>query len=315
VEYFQLIIGLVALILGGELLVRASVGFALRAHIAPLVIGMTIVSFGTSAPELLVSISAALEGHPDVSTGAVIGSNISNLALVLGITVLIYPIHIKRDSLTIDWPVMMLASILLYCFSSNLLLEAWEGVLFLVILVSFSAWLITRSRKKGIALSVVEEVGEMKKPRPIVKDVLFFVLGIAGLYGGSEWLIDAVVSIAHSKGVSEKLVSVTIVAFGTSLPELVTSVVAAFRKETDISIGNLIGSNIFNILAILGITAIVKPIKVSPSLLQFDAYFMLGVAALLLPFMMHERKVGRIKGGILVLIYILYVYWVLVREI
>lgn len=313
-EYLWLILGLVALVLGGEFLVKGAVSIALKAKISPLVVGMTVVSFGTSAPELLVSLSAVFDGYPDVSVGAVVGSNISNIGLVLGITVLIFPIVVNRDSLRIDWPLMILATFMFYFFAMNGEISWWEGSIFMVILSLFTFWLIRRSRREGIQLAAESEVEEINVGNPVYKDVFFLAIGMLALYFGAEWLIDSVVSIASSQGVSEKLISVTIVAFGTSLPELVTSAMAAVRKETDISIGNLIGSNIFNIFAILGITSILHPLKISQSINQFDMYFLLAISILLLPLMLFGKKIGRLKGVFLILFYAGYVYFSIIAE-
>lgn len=316
-EYFQLIAGFLVLILGGEALVKGAVNLAVKLNISPLVVGMTIVSFGTSAPELLVSLGAATTGHPDVSIGAVIGSNISNIALVLGLTVLIFPIAISRDTLRIDWPLMMIASLLFYLFARDGMIELFEGVIFVSILILFTGWLFIKSRKQGkaaladLALDVDVNTAEQSN---IYKDLLFLLLGFVGLFYGADWLIDSVVTIAQDYGISEKLISVTVVAFGTSLPELVTSCTAAYRKETDISIGNLIGSNVFNILAILGITSIVHPIHVAESINSFDVYYMLGISALIFPLMYFGRKIGRLKGVLLVFVYFIYIYLVIVAE-
>lgn len=178
----------------------------------------------------------------------------------------------------------------------------------------FTFWLISRSRKAGVQLAAENEVEELNMGNPIYKDVLFLLIGMASLYFGAEWLIDSVVSIARIHGVSEKLISVTVVAFGTSLPELVTSAMAAVRKETDISIGNLIGSNIFNIFAILGITSIVHPLQISNSINQFDVYFLLGISILLLPLMLFGRKIGRLKGLFLMVYYFGYIYFSILAE-
>ena len=293
---------------------RGAVSIALKAKISPLVVGMTVVSFGTSAPELLVSLSAVLDGYPDVSVGAVVGSNISNIGLVLGITVLIFPIVVNRDSLRIDWPLMILATFLFYFFAMNGVVSWWEGTIFISILSLFTFWLIRRSRREGVQLAAESEAEELNAGNPAYKDILFLALGMVALYFGAEWLITSVVSIAKSQGVSEKLISVTIVAFGTSLPELVTSAMAAIRKETDISIGNLIGSNIFNIFAILGITAVVHPLTISDSINQFDVYFLLGISLLLLPIMLFGKKIGRWKGVFLILFYVFYVYFSIMAE-
>lgn len=313
-EYLWLTLGLTALVLGGEFLLRGAVSIALKAKISPLVVGMTVVSFGTSAPELLVSLSAVFGGYPDVSVGAVVGSNISNIGLVLGITVLIFPIAVNHDSLRIDWPLMILATFLFYFFAMNGELSWWEGVVFIAILSIFTFWLILRSRKEGVQLAAESEVEDLDVGNPAYKDILFLSIGMVALYFGADWLIQSVVSIASSQGVSEKLISVTIVAFGTSLPELVTSAMAAFRKETDISIGNLIGSNIFNIFAILGVTAILHPLRISDSINQFDVYFLLGISLLLFPMMLFGKKIGRWKGFFLILFYAFYIYFSIVVE-
>ncbi|KAA3649637.1 MAG: sodium:calcium antiporter [Bacteroidetes bacterium] len=314
-EYLLLVTGFVVLILGGEFLVRGAVSLALKLNISPLVVGMTIVSFGTSAPELLVSIEAAITGHPDVSMGAVVGSNISNISLVLGLTVLIFPISISKNTLKIDWPLMMVASILLYILCLDGVIDFKEGILFIAILASFTAWLFIKSRKKGEIVNADLDIDvEQSVKTNIWRDLLFLFLGFTGLFYGADWLIGSVVEIATNHGISEKLISVTVVAFGTSLPELVTSCMAAFRKETDISIGNLIGSNLFNILAILGITSLIEPIAVSDSINHFDMYYMLGISLLVFPLMYFGRKVGRLKGLLLVSVYIIYIYFSIVME-
>lgn len=313
--YVQLLVGLIVLVLGGDFLVKGAVRVALRFNISPLVVGMTVVSLGTSAPELLVSLSSVLSNHPDIGVGAVIGSNISNLGLVLGLTVLIFPMFVHRDSLRIDWPMMMFSSILFYYFALDGQLIFWEGGTMFLLLVIFLSWIVYRSRKSGKSLAAENEVVEEQESSNVFKDIGFFVFGIIGLYFGSEWLIDAVAEIASSNGVSEKLISVTIVAFGTSVPELVTSLVAAFKKETDISIGNLIGSNVFNLMAILGITAIVHPLQVSDSMNGFDIFFMLGVSFILFPLMIIKNRLGRISGVILLLSYVFYIYFSIISEI
>lgn len=312
-----LLAGFLVLIAGGEFLVKGAVSIALKLKISPLVVGMTIVSFGTSAPELLVCIEAATSGHPDVSIGAVVGSNISNLALVLGLTAIIFPLTINRDTLRIDWPLMMGASLLFFFLSWNGVISFFEGLFFLVVLFVFTGWLFYKSRKKGkAALKDLDlEIDEDKAlSASIWKDILFLFLGFCGLYYGADWLIHSVVSIASENGISEKLISVTVVAFGTSLPELVTSCTAAYRKESDISVGNLIGSNIFNILAILGLSSLVHPIEVNPSILHFDMIYMLGISALVFPLMYFGNKLGRWKGLILVSFYFIYIYFAIVSD-
>jgi len=310
-SYLLLIAGLAVLIVSGELLVKGAVGIALKFRISTLVIGMTIVSFGTSAPELLVSLKAALEGHPDIAIGNVIGSNIANLALVLGLTTLILPLNIERNSLVIDWPFMMGGTALFYLFILNGMLEHWEGAVMLGALIVFSVWLIHKSRKDGKAEEAVsEEVQEeRKKPSSIWRDTAFVVLACAGLFFGARWLLDGAVEIARSFDVSDHFIAVTVVAFGTSAPELITSLTAAFRKQGDISVGNLIGSNLFNVLGILGITAMVQEIPVSDVVLNNDIFWVLAISFVLLPFMLTGMKIGRIKGVMLFGSYLAYIFF------
>jgi|SRR5690554_1271841 len=312
----MLVAGLIVLIVGAELLVRGAVAVALKMQISPLVIGMTIVSIGTSAPELLVSIKGVLSGYPDVSVGTIVGSNISNLGLVLGVTVLIFPIEVNRNSIRVDWPFMMFSSILFYFFVRNGVLSFWQGLFFVVIISIFIFIIIYTSRRSGKRQIVEEEIDvEASKKGSSIKDIFLLLLGIVGLYFGSGWLVDSVVHIAGDYGVSEKLISISVVAFGTSLPELVTSAVAAFRKKSDIAMGNLIGSNVFNILAILGITAMIRPMGVSDSINNFDIYVMLFISFILLPIMLIGKKVGFFKGLILIAVYGFYIYYSFASEI
>ncbi len=297
-----LLLGLGVLVLGGEFLVRGAVGVARNLSISPLVIGMTVVSFGTSAPELLVSLQAATEGNPEIAVGNVVGSNIANLALVLGITVLIFPIFAERQTKVVDWPMMMLATVLFGAFALNGVFEAWEGAVLFAILIGFTTWLIRKSRKEGKL-----EVEDHVKKDSTVMSLLYLSLGLVGLYFGSEWFVGGAVGIAEYFGMSQTLIGVTIVAFGTSAPELVASCVAAYRKQTDISVGNLIGSNIFNIMAVIGITSMVTPIKVSNAILSFDMFWVFGVALLMIPVLYFGKKVGRLKGIVLLSTYLAYI--------
>jgi cation:H+ antiporter len=305
--YFWLILGLAVLIFGGELLVRGAVGIAKKAQISTLVIGMTVISFGTSAPELFVSIGAALDGNPEIAIGNVVGSNIANIALVLGLTVIILPVAVDRNSKIIDWPMMMGASLLFFLFSFDLIIDWWEGAILFGILLIFTFALVRNSRKKTKLEKAASESTE-----EIVKDnigisILLTLAGLVALYFGSEWLIKGAVAIAESFNMEKRVIAITVVAFGTSVPELVTSVVAAFKGETDISIGNLIGSNIFNIMAVIGITAMVKPTAVDPTILSTDMIWMLAIAAVILPMMLIGKKLGRIKGTLLFASYVIYI--------
>jgi len=305
-DFILLILGLAVLVIGGEFLVKGAVGIARNLEISPLVIGMTVVSFGTSAPELLVSLQAAAEGSPEIAVGNVIGSNIANLALVLGVTVLIFPIIVERQTKVIDWPVMMLATILFYIFLFDGIMDRWEGLVLFCFLVTFITWLIRRSRKES-KLKIEEQGGK----ESTLLTIGYLILGLIGLYFGSEWFVEGAVQIAINLGMSKSVIGVTIVAFGTSAPELVTSCVAAYRKQSDISIGTLIGSNIFNIMAVIGLTSVVRPIDLNgvdaSQFLNFDMYWVAGIALALLPMMYFGVKFGRLKGVVLLISYIVYI--------
>ena len=316
--YLQVIIGLILLIFSGESLVKGSVSLAIKLKVSTLVIGMTIVSFGTSAPELLVSIKAALSGNPDIVVGAVIGSNISNIALILGLTAFVFPIAVSRDSLAIDWPMMMLATGLFYLLAGPVLtretnIEWYEGFILFFSLFFFGAWLVRRSRKK-IKLQEMDRDTPKSRSHALayVKDLAFILAGCVGLVYGADIFLDGAKAVARLFEVSDRVIGLTLVAFGTSLPELITSLVAAFRRHSDISIGNLIGSNIFNLLAILGVTSMIKEIPVSEVLIKVDYLWMLGVSFLVFPMMIFKLKITRLEGAILVLFYLVYIRYVLI---
>jgi cation:H+ antiporter len=309
ISILLVLIGFAALIGGGEFLVKGAVGIAAKAKLSKLVIGMTVVSFGTSAPELIVSLHSASQGMPEIAIGNVIGSNIANLALVLGVTVLIFPMPVSRNSIRYDWPMMMLASILFYLFALNLSIDRWEGIVLFTLLIAFIIFLIRNSRKGyEVDLDDIDSADEITDKINVSKQIMFIVIGLVGLYFGSNWLIEGASVIAKYLGLSNHVIGITVIAFGTSVPELVTSVVAAFKKETDISVGNLIGSNIFNIMVVLGLTGIVQPIGIEENVISWDLLWMLGLAILLLPMMVFRRKVGRLSGALLLLIYIAYIY-------
>lgn len=307
-----LLAGLVFLILGGEFLVRGATGIALRAKISPLVVGLTVVAFGTSAPELLVSVQSALAGNPDIAMGNVVGSNICNLALVLGITAVIMPIQVHADSIKFDWPMTMASSALLYFLVFDGWVNTWEGALFVSILIIYSVFIIRKSRKETKAS--IADINEADLPEPSGHaglDFLYLVIGGIGLYFGSGWFVESASSLAAYMGVTERVISITVVALGTSLPELVTSAVASFRKETDLAVGNLLGSNIFNVLSILGITSLVKQVEVNVEIREVDMLWMLAITAIVFPMMLIKRRVSRIEGALLLTIYCVYTYTVI----
>ena len=302
-------LGFVLLVVGGEFLVRSSVAISFKLNLSRMVIGLTVVSFATSAPELLVSLQAALNGFSDISLGNVIGSNIANIGLVLGITAFISPLIVDRDFYRFNWPVMMIFSIVLYFFlASEELLSRIEGFALLGGIILYLVLLIRRARKKPELAA--EEVDPALIQTSNFKMIVWLLIGGGALYGGSELLVSGAVDLAASLGVSERVISVTMIAIGTSVPELAASVIAALKQEKAISLGNLIGSNIFNIASVLGITAIIQPIAVvSEATLNSDIFWMLGIAFILIPLAFIPRKftVGRLKGLLLFAGYVVFV--------
>ncbi len=306
-DFLFIVLGLVLLILGGNWLLKAAVALSLKLNIPKIVIGMTVVSFATSAPELIVSIKAALDGFPDLALGNVVGSNIANLGLVLAITVLMGSIQVRKSFYTTDWPVMMAASLLFVGFVYfDGTLQQYEGILMVIFLFAFLVYLL-RFQKTA----VVDELPEDDIPLAVYKMVLFLGLGGVALWGGSELLINGAVGLASSFGVSDRIIGVTVVSVGTSIPELAASLIAIIKKEKAISLGNLIGSNIFNLLAVLGITAIITPINVvDQGLLTNDIFWMLGISFLILPLVFFPKslRLGWREGLLLLGIYVCFVY-------
>ena len=303
-------LGLVLLVVGGNFLVRSSVALSFRFHISKMVIGLTVVSFATSAPELLVSIQAALDGFSDISLGNVIGSNIANIGLVLGVTAIIAPLTIDQDFYKFNWPVMMLLSVALYfILSSGRVISRVEGFALLSTLFIYLYLLIRRARKtRETAVHVV--LDEALVTVSSFKIIVWFLIGGVALFFGSQLLVTGAVELATIMGISERVIAVTMIAVGTSIPELAASVIAALKKEKAISLGNLIGSNIFNIASVLGITAIIQPILVkSEAVLSSDIFWMLGFSAVLIPlaFLPKKWEIGRIKGIVIVLAYALFI--------
>jgi len=302
-------LGLILLVVGGEFLVRSSVALSFRLKLSRMVIGLTVVSFATSMPELLVSVQAAMDGFSDISLGNVIGSNIANIGLVLGITAVITPLVIDKDFYKFNWPVMMLLSVALYfILKSGNEISRSEGISLLVILFVYLYLLIRRARKSKevVADGVDNKLSQVSN----FKIIFWLVIGGVALWGGSKLLVGGAVSLASLLGVSERVIAVTMIAVGTSVPELAASVIAALKKEKALSLGNLIGSNIFNIASVLGITAIIQPIAVkSQEILSSDIFWMLGFAAVLIPmaFLPKRFEIGRAKGFILVVAYCAFI--------
>jgi cation:H+ antiporter len=302
-----IVLGLTLLIMGGSWLLKSAIALSLQLNIPKIVIGMTVVSFATSAPELIVSIKAALDGFPDLALGNVVGSNIANLGLVLGITILLGSINVKKGFYTTDWPVMMLASLLFFAFIYfDGELQQYEGIIMVVLLFAFLVYLLRFQTP-----AVEDEQPEDDVLLPNYKTALFLILGGVSLWGGSELLVKGAVGLANYYGVSQRIIAVTVVSIGTSIPELAASVIAVIKKEKAISLGNLIGSNIFNLLAVIGITAIITPIKVMDQrLLTNDIFWMLGFSFIILPLVFFPKglRLGWREGIILVVCYLGFVY-------
>ena len=306
--YLKIVIGLLILLGSGHFLIKGGVCLAKRFKISTLVVGLTIVSLGTSAPELFVSLSAALKGHPDIAFGNVIGSNIANIGLVLGLTALILPIVVRSRSVKFDWPVMMISGVYLFLFGLDGRLNRLEGFILTVSLIGFIVFLVMRSRRANMKSRTVREIYKFSLPVAIA----IVLASSAGLMYGANFLVEGATELAEMFNVSERAISISMIAVGTSLPELVTSVIAAIRKQTDISIGNIIGSNIYNTFGILGVTSLVEPINISKEIMGFDMLWMFGFFILLFIFILPLKggTIYRYKGLIFLILYIIFIYFV-----
>ncbi len=302
-EVVWLLVSLVILYFGAEWLVSGASSFAARLGVSPLIIGLTIVSVGTSAPELVVSIKAAMMGQSAISVGNVLGSNLFNVGLILGISALIYPLAVKRQLLKFDVPVMFLTSVLFLFLFLDAKINFFEAFVFVFLFVAYMGYLFINSFKNKDKKAVDEEA--IKKYKHWTIDILLIGLGLFGLIYGSNLLVDNAVIIAQKLGMSEALIGLTIVAAGTSMPELATSVVAAMKKRSDIAIGNVIGSNIFNILLILGVAGLIFPIE-TPDINVIDNLFVVGIGALLWVFMKIGTRIKRWQGAVFVGVYMVY---------
>ena len=306
-NFFFIVVGLVFLVIGGNLLLKSAVALSLRLNIRKIIIGMTVVSFATSAPELIVSIQAALDGFPDLALGNVVGSNIANLGLVLAIIIVLGSIDVRPSFYVTDWPVLMVASLMFFGFIyADGVLSRGEGIIMIVVLFLFLVYLLRYQKP-----AVVEDLPDTSKPIPLYQAVLFLGLGGLGLWGGSELLVKGSVGLATQFGVSDRVIGITIVSIGTSIPELAASVIAVLKKEKAISVGNLIGSNIFNLLAVLGITSMIQPIAVQDqSLLTHDIFWMLAISFVILPlvFLPKGLRLGWRDGLVLLLMYGIFIF-------
>lgn len=306
--YLAVIAGLVLLLLSGDLLVRGAVGLAVRAGISPLIIGLTVVAFGTSAPELVVSLESALGGAPGIAIGNVVGSNIANILLVLGVPAIIYPICCDQPGLRRNTFMMIASTFAFILLAYRGVFSFTNGIFLVLFLMGFLVYSGWRALQKEDAEGLEEVEGI---PNEKGRMIAYLILGLIGLPLGANVLIDGATEIAETFGVSDAVIGLTVVALGTSLPELATTVVAALRKQADVALGNVIGSNLFNILAIMGITSIVAPVPVPKHFLVFDLWFLLGTALLILPFALRHKPINRRAGIGFVAGYIGYVLIVL----
>ncbi|MBS0010293.1 MAG: calcium/sodium antiporter [Bacteroidales bacterium] len=304
----MLLAGLALLLFSGEYLVRASVSLAGYLKISRVVVGLTVVSFGTSAPELVVSLDAAILGYPDISVGNVVGSNISNIGLVLALTVILAPYFVNTRSIIWQTGIMLGVTILIILLFIDKELSRLEGIVLLALLVSFVYFSIRKSRKDIRGGNGEYPVTRYKLPLTVI----IIIIACLGLVAGANLLVRGASGLANMMGVSERVISVSVIALGTSLPELATSAVAAVRRENDISISNIVGSNIFNILAILGITATVKTFRISDPFFTVDMIWMLGISLILILMILPLKGTHftRRKGIILGLLYFTYIYMV-----
>jgi len=313
--YVLLLGGLVLLALGGETLVRNATGLALKSNISPLIVGLTVVAIGTSSPELFASLQAAWSGSSGIVVGNVVGSNIANLGLALGLTALVKPLTIDKDVVvTLDWSILMVVTVLFGLLALDGVYSKVDGVVFLGVMAIIMFGQVVRSRKMKLAQVASKATSEnlicfdqhARKNYSVL--FIWITTGCVLLYYGAGLFIDGASDLARNFSISEHVIGLTVVAFGTSIPEIVASVTAALKGQSELSIGNIIGSNIMNILFVLGVTSTVSEIDIDPSMITGDFWWMLGTTALLYPILTIGKKVSRVHGAIYLTCYIVYVW-------
>ncbi|MBN2778329.1 MAG: calcium/sodium antiporter [Bacteroidales bacterium] len=309
-DYFYLIAGIIILLLSGNWLVKSGSAIAEYFKIPPFIVGVTIVSFGTSAPELFVSLNAAISGSPDIAIGNVVGSNIANIGLVLALSAIVITIPVQRSTIRFDFPILIFASIIITVFMLDLMISRYEGIIMMSMMLVYLFFIIKFNRvKKADKIIVFKTKNDVTRSKSsLFKSILVVIISCLGLLVGSNILVEGAGNIATSLGVSERIVSITVIAFGTSIPELATSLIAAFKKQIDIGVGNVIGSNIFNIFVITGLSSTVSPLDVNPTTMSFDIYFLLGFVVLTGLFFipLKNPQITRLKGLILLFAYFAY---------
>lgn len=310
--YFLIVAGFALLLFGGEAVVRGAVGLAQRIGISPLIVGLTIVGFGTSLPEMVVSVNAALVGSPGIAIGNVVGSNIANTLLILGVAALIAPIAVHPRAVGRDTWCMVAATLIYIAIALSGDVVWWHGAAMLLILAVYVAFTVWHDSKTQDAVAELhreeaEEMGDVPMPLRTVSLVGIIVTGLFAVVVGAEWLVEGATTLAHQFGVPEEVIGLTVVALGTSLPELATSVVAAYRGHSDVCVGNVVGSNIFNLFGITGVTSLFAPLPFSDKIIGFDLPS-LGLATLIIvPFMITGLRINRTEGGILFALYCAYI--------
>ncbi|NTW12074.1 MAG: calcium/sodium antiporter, partial [Anaerolineales bacterium] len=311
--------GLIVLIIGAELLVRGSSRLAAAFGVSPLIIGLTIVALGTASPEIAVSLQAAVSGQGDITIGNVIGSNIFNILFVLGVSAMLTRILIAEQLIRLDAPIMIGISVLTYLLVLDRHLSRLDGAILIAGMLAYTVFSLRQSRKesKGVQEEYAQEYAKKEAPTllNILKNLVFIAAGLGLLVLGARWLVDSATSIAVSLGVSELVIGLTIVAAGTSLPEVATSVIAAIRGESDIAVGNAVGSNIYNLLGVLGIAGLLSPggINIAENAFRFDLPVMIFVAVVTLPIFYIDNRISRLEGGVLFSYYILYTAYLILR--
>lgn len=310
--YLFVVAGLMLLLGGGDVLVRGAVGLANRLGVSPLVIGLTIVAYGTSAPELLVSLDAYLAGAPDIAVGNVVGSNIANILLIVGCGALIAPMVCTRKAMRVDTAVMLIASVALVLLSFAGTLTVWSGVSMLILLCVYTLWQYRTQQRRGArSATAAAAAGTVPPPsgestETLWRPLLALLCGLLGVAAGSHLLVTGAIGLARNFGVSEATIGLTLVALGTSLPELATTVVAAVRRQAGVALGNVVGSNIFNILGILGLVPLFGDVPIPGSILAFDIWVMLGASVAFVIWTTTRHTLGRGVGIVLLLTYGIY---------
>lgn len=308
--YLMVAGGLVILLVGGDVLVRGAVALAQRLGVPPLVIGLTVVAFGTSSPELVVCVKSAIAGVPEIAIGNVVGSNIANILLVLGVPAVIFPIACNAESVRRDSAIMVAVSMLFVALCWTGVIQFWQGAIMLALLIGFlvRSYLSSRNGDQTVEAIVDEIEGIAVRPHSMFVSSVLVLVGLVGLVAGSSLLVDGATGLARAAGIPEEVIGLTLVAIGTSLPELATSVVAAIRRHGDVAVGNVVGSNLFNILGIMGVTAMVRPIPVPDQFLSFDLWLMLASSVVLLLFVLRGASINRLAGTVLAVGYAIYLW-------